>query len=703
MKRIQLISAALLIAVMFACKPKTEMKSDNPFFNKYDTPHGTIPFHIIKDTHYLPAFEEGMKRAKAEVEAIANSKKTPTFDNTIVALDNSGELLGKVSSVFFNLASAETNDSIKKLKAIILPRLTEFYNDINLNEALFARVKSVYNDMKNHKFTAEQKTLIEDTYFGFARNGANLKEEKKAKFREISKKLAKLGSKFGDNVLEQTNAYQLHITKESDLKGLPGYVKEAAALAAKRAKKTGWVITLQAPSFRPFLKFSENRKLREQVYKAYVTRCIGGKFDNTKIIKEIANLRLQRANVLGYNTHADYVLERRMAKSADKVNNFLKQLLDASLPYAKKEVEEVQKFANSLGFKGKLQKWDWSYYTEKLKEKKYKISEEEVKPYFELAKVQKGIFDLAEKLFGITFKVNKNIPVYHEEVTAYDVFDSEGKYLAVFYTDFHPREGKRGGAWMNDYKGQYFINGKDSRPHITNVCNFTRPTETMPSLLTFREVETMLHEFGHGLHGMLSRCHYKGVSGTSVPRDFVELPSQIMENWASEKEWLDQVAVHYKTGEKIPAELVQKIIDSGNFLSGNGSVRQLMYGMTDMSWHSITKPITMDSYEFEKKATEKTNLLPVVKGAFVSPAFGHIFSGGYAAGYYGYKWAEVLDADAFMAFKEKGIFDRATADKFRINILEKGGSEDPMVLYKRFRGAEPSIEPLLIRSGLLKK
>jgi peptidyl-dipeptidase Dcp len=570
-----------------------------------------------------------------------------------------------------------------------------------LNEKLFARVKAVYDQKDKLKLNAEQLTLLKETYDGFANNGANLSAADKAKYRELTKELSLTTLNFGQNVLKETNKYQMVISNKDLLAGLPDDVLDMLAANAKKAGKEGWLIDLKATSTIPVLKYADNRDLRRELYMANSTKCmVGGEFDNRENIKKIANLRLEIANLLGKKNYAEQVLQRRMAENSENVYDLLNKLLNAYKTTAEKEYAEVQAFADKNGAYFQVQPWDWSYYSEKLKAEKFNLNDEMLKPYFELERVKQGIFWLANKLYGLNFKENPNIQVYHPEVTAYDVTDSKGKFVAVFYADYHPRDGKRAGAWMSATKGQWKDGKKDSRPHITNTMNFTRPTSTKPALLTFSEVTTMLHEFGHGLHGMLANTTYSSLSGTSVYRDFVELPSQIMENWGVEKEFLDQFAVHYETGEKIPAELVQKIKDAENFNTAYFTLRQLSFGFLDMAWHTQETPFEGDVIAFEKAAMESTKVLPVVPNTGMSPTFSHIFSGGYAAGYYSYKWAEVLDADAYSVFQKNGIFDKKTADSFRVNILEKGGSEHPMVLYKRFRGKEPEVNALLRRHGI---
>ncbi|MDD3489557.1 MAG: M3 family metallopeptidase [Paludibacter sp.] len=673
----------------------------NPLLSPYKTIHQTIPFDQIKTEHYVPAFEEAMKQHMNEINEIVNNPKAPTFENTIVALDKAGSLLNKVSSPFFNLLGSETNDELQTIAQKMSPLLTEHSNSIRLNEKLFERVKVVYEGRDKLKLTPEQSTLLKKTYDGFADNGANLSEKDKVKYRKLSKELSMLTLNFGQNVLKETNNWNLHITDKNLLAGLPADVLEMLALNAKKAGKEGWMLDLKATTYVPVMKYADNRDLRRELYMAYSTRNMqGGEFDNLENIRSIANTRLEIAKLLGKNSYADQALVQRMAENKENVYDLLNKLLVAYKPAAQKEYDEVQAYANKNGAYFKVQSWDWSYYSEKLKAEKFDLTDEMLKPYFELENVKKGVFGLATKLFGVRFVKNTNIKVYHPEVDAYEVFDEKGKFLSVLYTDFHPREGKRAGAWMNEFKGQWIEGKTDSRPHITIVMNFTRPTETKPALLTYDELTTFLHEFGHALHGMQTKCTYESLSGTNVYRDFVELPSQIMENWASEKAFLDGFAVHYQTGEKIPAELIQKIKDSENFNTANFTLRQLSFGFLDMAWHSIEKPYKGDVIKMEKDAMAPTQILPVVSDAAMSPTFSHIFSGGYAAGYYSYKWAEVLDADAYSVFVKNGIFDKKTATSFRQNILVPGGTEHPMVLYKRFRGQEPTIDALLKRHGI---
>jgi peptidyl-dipeptidase Dcp len=675
--------------------------SGNPLLETFPGIHQTAPFNSIKIEHYLPAFEAAIQEAKREVQDIIDHPATPDFENTIVALDMAGERLSRIQSVFFNLNSAETCDQMQEIAQEIAPKLSDFGNDITLNEKLFARIKAVYENRETLKLGKEATTLLTKTYRRFVRSGANLNESDKTRYREITKELSTLGLQFQQNVLAETNAYELLISDSKDLAGLPDSVIEMAAETARSKNKEGWLFNLQYPSYFPFLKYADNRSLREEIFKASSSRANhDNEHDNKANIRRIVELRLEKAKLLGYSTHAEYKLQERMAESSEIVTRFLNELHQKSKPFAVKEFQEVQEFAEKLGFKGKIQRWDWAYYSEKLKSEKYNFTEEEVKPYLQLEKVIAGVFSLAEKLYGLHLQVNNDIEVYHPEVTAYEVFDESGKFVAVLYLDFFPREGKRSGAWMTDYRSQSNVDGKSVRPHVSLVTNFSKSTETMPSLLTFDEVTTFLHEFGHGLHGMLSQCKFPGTSGTSVYWDFVELPSQIHENWAYEKEWLDEFATHYQTGEKLPEELILKIQKAQNFQAAYMMERQLSFGMLDMAYHHRDSALIGDLKEFELQAIASTDLFDRVNGSLQSTSFSHIFSGGYDAGYYSYKWAEVLDADAFSVFQKNGIFDRKTADSFRINILEKGGSEHPMDLYKGFRGTEPTTEALLKRNGL---
>lgn len=676
--------------------------AQNPFFEKYNTPHGTPPFDKIKNEHYEPAIDKGIEEHNAEINRIVFVRSVPMFQNTIVPFEQSGETLSKVTSVFFNLLSSESDDEMLEIAQRIQPKLSQHTNEIMLNEGLFQKIKAVYDKRFDSNLTPEQIRLTEKIYESFENRGATLSGEKKEKYKELSAKLSQLTLTFGQNVLRETNKFEMLLTDKADLVGLPESVLDAAKAKAKSKDKEGWMFDLSAPSYIAFMKYSDRRDLREKLYMAYNTKCIkGGEFDNQENVRQIAKTRLDIANLLGYPDYATYVLKNKMAKDKKGVYGLLDQLFDAYADAAKKDVKAVQEYA--INFEGKdikLQPWDWSYYSEKLKDAKYQVNDELVRPYFELENVKKGVFGLATDLYGITFKKNEQIPVYHSEVEAFDILDENGKYLAVLFTDFHPRSGKRQGAWMTEFKGQYVKDGEDSRPHVSIVMNFTRPTETEPALLTFDEVETFLHEFGHALHGMLTKCNYESLSGTNVEHDFVELPSQIMENWLTQKEYLDRFAIHYKTGEKISAELIQKLIDASNYNAGYLCYRQLSFGYLDMAWHTLENAYNGDILDFEQKAMSKTALLPVVKGTNMSAAFNHIFSGGYAAGYYGYKWAEVLDADAFALFKETGIFNKETANSFRRNILQLGNTEDPMKLYIKFRGQAPTVKALLERNGI---
>lgn len=682
------------------------INAQNPFFEKYNTPHQTVPFDKIKNEHYEPAMLEGIKLHEAEIEAIINNPEAPTFANTIVAYEKSGKFLDRVTTVFGNLRSAETNDDLQKIAQKMIPLLSEHSNNISLNEKLFQRVKAVYKQKSKLSLTIEQAKLLDDIYDGFVRRGANLQGEARNKYRELSKKLSTLTLQFGENNLKETNNFQLVLTQKEQLAGLPEGIVEAAAQTAREKGVEGWVITLHAPSYVPFMTYASNRELRKELYMAYNTKCTkDNEFNTLEIVKDLVNTRMQIAQLLGYKSYADYTLKERMAESSKNVYKLLDQLLDAYTPTAKAEYNEVQELARSTqGKEFRLMPWDWSYYSDQLKNKKFSLNDEMLRPYFELSNVKEGVFGLATQLYGITFRKNSEIPVYHPDVDAYEVLDKDGSFLAVLYTDFHPRAGKRAGAWMTSFKGQWIDDqtGENSRPHITLVMNFTKPTESKPALLTFDEVNTFLHEFGHGLHGIFANTHYESLSGTSVYRDFVELPSQIMENFAVEKDFLSTFAKHYQTGEIIPDTLVQRIIDSSNFNVAYACLRQVSFGLLDMGWYTRTTPFTGDVKAYEQKAWEKAQILPVVEGTCMSAQFSHIFAGGYSAGYYSYKWAEVLDADAFSLFMQKGIFNQEVAQSFRNNILSKGGTEHPMTLYKRFRGQEPTIDALLIRNGIKK-
>lgn len=666
------------------------------------TPFDLAPFSKIKNEDFLPAFKHAISLAKEEINAITENNGVANFENTIEALDYSGEQLDRVSSVFFNLNSAETNDDIQKIAQEVSPMLSEFSNDVALNTELFKRVSIVFN--QDHSvLTAEQQTLLDKKYKGFSRNGTNLPEDKKEILRAIDKELATLKLTFGENILAETNVYELHLTNPNDVKGLPEGALEAATQVALQKDKKGWVFTLDYPSYIPFMKYADSRELRKKMAFAFGARGFQkNEHNNEEIVLKIATLRFQRAQLLGYDTHSHFVLEERMSGSPEKVTSFLNDLLEKAKPVALKEFAELENFAKELDNIDHLEKWDSAYYSEKLKNKLFNLDDEKLKPYFKLENVIDGVFTVAKKLFGLNFKQVSTIDTYHEDVKTYEVTDNSNNEIAVFYADFHPRKGKRNGAWMTSFKGQKIKNGINDRPHISNVCNFTKPTDTKPSLLTFNEVTTLFHEFGHGLHGMLANTTYPSLSGTSVYWDFVELPSQILENWCFEKECLDLFATHYQTGETIPMEYVEKIKTSANFQEGMATMRQLSFGLLDMSWHGGKSPETIkDVKAHEKEAFSDTSLFPDVAENCMSVAFSHIFQGGYSSGYYSYKWAEVLDADAFEAFKEKGIFNPETGKSFAEHILSKGGTEHPMTLYKRFKGAEPKPEALLKRAGLL--
>lgn len=678
----------------------------NPFFEKYNTPHGTTPFDRIKTEHYEPAIREGIRRQAAEIDAITDNNQAPTFENTILAYEQSGELLSRVITVFGNLRSAETNDELQDIAQKMVPLLSEHSNNISLNEKLFERVKAVYDRKGELSLTGEQEKLLENAYNGFVRHGANLQGEAKEKYRELTRELSSLTLQFSENNLKEVNNYQLVLTDKAQLAGLPESAVEAAAETAKEKGVDGWIFTLQAPSYLPFMTYADNRELRRELYMAYNTKCThDNEYNNLDIVRKLVNLRMAIARLLGYNDYAEYTLKERMAETADAVYKLLNNLLEAYTPTAEKEYEEVQALARKeQGDDFTVMPWDWSYYSNKLKDEKFSINEEMLRPYFELGKVKEGVFGLANKLYGITFRKNADIPVYHKDVDAYEVFDKDGTYLAVLYTDFHPREGKRAGAWMTEYKGQWIDRetGENSRPHISVVMNFTKPTESKPALLTHNEVETFLHEFGHALHGMFADSTYESLSGTNVYWDFVELPSQIMENFGIEKEFLNTFAHHYETGEALPDQLIWRIVDASNFNVAYSCLRQVSFGLLDMAWYTRTTPFEGDVKAYEQEAWARAQILPAVAETCMSTQFSHIFAGGYSAGYYSYKWAEVLDADAFSLFKQKGIFNREVAESFRENILSKGGTEHPMTLYKRFRSQEPTIDALLIRNGIKK-
>lgn len=678
---------------------------NNPLLQEWTTPYGTPPFTEIKTVHFKPAVEEAVRIAKDEITAIAENPSLPTFENTVAELDRSGQTLSKITSILFNLNSAETNKHLQEAAQEISPILTRFSNDVTLNQKLFDRIKIVFElcrDMSgNCQYTTEQKILTERKYRNFMLGGAALREEEKIRFREISEELAQLSLKFEENVLEETNSFELHITETEDLDGLPESLIEQGSTEAEKRKKQGWIFTLHYPSYVPFMQYSERRDLREKMLKAYSSRAFrSNDCDNRQNTLKIANLRLEIARMLGFKTFAEMILGDRMADTPGKVEKFLDELYIASKPAALRDFEHISSYAGSQGHTGDIERYDWAYYSEKLKKKVYNIDDEILKPYFSLEKVEAAVLGLSTSLYGINFIRSNTIPVYHPEVRTFEVYDHDDTFLSILYIDYHPRPGKNGGAWMTSYRDQKNENGNEVRPLISIVANFTRPSDTRPSLLSFNELTTFLHEFGHSLHGMLTKCTYESLSGTNVARDFVELPSQFMENFAFEKEWLDTWAMHYLTGEKIPGEIISKIKETSTFNEGYACYRQLGFAFLDMAWHTITNPVDIDISEFESVAMEKTELFPPIEGLNMSASFGHIFGGGYAAGYYGYKWAEVLDADAFSYFTETGIFNKETAISFRKNILEKGGTEKPYDLYVRFRGKEPSIDAFLRRSGL---
>lgn len=668
----------------------------------FNTKYNTAPFRIIQTEDFLPAFKETIKMAKKEIDTIVINPKKPSFENTIEALDFSGEQLDRISSIFFNLNSAETNEAIQKIAQEVSPLLSEFSNDITLNEDLFKRVKTVYYSKPELNLTTEQTTLLDKKYKSFSRNGANLPKDKKIQLREIDKKLSTLKLKFGENVLAETNKFEMLITDESNLSGLPEGTKEAAKQLAESKEKKGWLFTLDYPSYIPFITYADNRDLRKKLSLAAGAKAFkGDALDNQNNVLQIAQLRYERANLLGYKTHAHFVLEERMAETPETVLKFSNDLLEKAKPAAEREYKKLENFAKDLDNIDQLQKWDGAYYSEKLKQKLFSLDDELLKPYFKLENVINGAFTIANKLFDLNFEEIDTIDKYHEDVLTYKVTDSKGDFISIFYADFFPRSGKRNGAWMTSYKPQYIKNKENSRPHISIVCNFTKPTKTKPSLLTFNEVTTLFHEFGHALHGMLANTTYPSLSGTSVFWDFVELPSQVMENWCYEKEALELFATHYETGEVIPMELVEKIKDSATFHEGMQTLRQLSLGLLDMSWHSQDPTSIKSVKTYEDDVFKNTSLYPKTKETCMSTSFSHIFQGGYSSGYYSYKWAEVLDADAFEYFKQEGIFNKRVADKFKNHVLSQGGTENPMTLYKRFRGQKPQPEALLRRAGLI--
>lgn len=705
-----------LFTMVLASTVLAATAATNPFFEykNWKTPHGTYPFNEIHAEHYMPAFEEAFKRGLQDIDKIVNNPAAPTFANTIEAYEASGEMLTIVAGCFYNLTSAETNDTLQQISMELSPKMSEYSSNIRLNEGLFKRIKAVYEQRDKLKLDKAQRKLLEDIYESFANNGANLSPEDKETYRQLSAKLSQLTLQFGQNVLKATNAWSMLINDETLLAGLNEDTKAMLRANAEKKGLEGWLLNLKPTTTIPVMQDLDNRDIRRELYMANASKCVGGEFDNTANIVEIVNTRLALANLFGKKTYADKSLYKTMAETPENVYKLLDQLRDAYMPAAQAEVQELEDYAHAHGFyAAHLQPWDWSYYSKKLKKEKYAISDDDLRPYFELENVKKGVFGLAERLYGLKFKENKKIQVYNPEVTAYEVFDEKGKFLAVYYADFHPRDGKRGGAWMNDFQPQYMVGKKDHRPHIVNVMNFTRPTAEKPALFTYDEVRTFLHEFGHGLHGMLTRCQYSAQSGTNVPRDFVELPSQFNENFIDEKEFLDTFAKHYKTGESLPQELLDKMHASQTYHAAYSCVRQLSFGYLDMAWHTLDKPFevnetigTLESVcRFSDEAMAQVQVVPTVPGTQMATAFTHIFSGGYAAGYYSYKWSELLDADAFSVFKEAqkkngSIFDKKAAKRFRENVLEKGGTERAMDLYVRFRQGEPTINALLERDGI---
>ena len=695
MKKKLLIAGAAL--ALISCN------MENPLLTESTAPFGAPQFDKIKNEHYLPAFKQGIAEAKAEIDAIVANQEEPTFENTIEAMEYAGQTLSKVASVFYALMEANTNDTMQQIAEQISPMLTEYSMYVSLNNDLFQRVKAVYEKKDELGLDKDQMTLLEDNYKSFVRGGANLSDEDKAVYSKLSEELSLATLQFSKNVLAATNAYTLHVTDSTELGGLPEFVKTMAAETAAEKGLEGWAFTLDYPSYSPFLKYSTNRELRKQVWMAYNTRAIGGENDNTEIVKKIVDLRIKIANILGYETYADYALENRMAKTKKTVDEFVMQLLEPSMAFAKKDVADVLAYAKKNGFEeNELQPWDFSYWSERYQEAEYSLSAEELKPYFQLESCIDAVFGLATRLYGITFEEQNDVPVYHEDVKVYEVKDVDGSHLALFYADFFPRASKRGGAWMTDFRGQSVRDGVEYRPFVTIVCNFTKPTADAPALITHDELTTFLHEFGHALHGILAKGRYPSLTGTSVSRDFVELPSQIMENWAYEPEYLNSFAKHYQTGEPIPAELIEKVVAAKNYLAGYAQVRQLHFGYLDMAWHTLKEVPSMSVLDFETKTLAPYAVMPAVEGTAFSTSFSHIFSGGYSAGYYSYKWAEVLEADAFSLFKEKGIFNTEVSNSFRENILSKGSVEDADVIYRNFRGHDPQPEALMKKLGLTK-
>lgn len=691
------IAAALLLATTLSCTMQ------NPLLTESKLPYGAPQFDQIKNEHYMPAFEQAIAEAKADVDAIVACQDAPSFENTVVALEQSGRTLDRVSSIFFNLLEAVSDDEMQEIAEKVSPMLTEFSMYVSLNEALFQRVKAVWEQRESLSLDTDQARLLEKSYKSFSRNGANLSAEDKETFSKYSEELSLLSLQFNKNVLAATNAFVLNLKDSSELAGLPDFVLEQGAAAAVEKGLEGWAFDLSYPSYGPFMKYSTRRDLREKLYRAYNTRALGGDYDNRENIMKIVDLRMKEAMLLGYGTYADYAIEERMAKNPETVNAFIEKLLTPSLPAARAEVADILAFAKANGFEGEaIMPWDFSFWSEKYRDEKYALNDELLKPYFQLESCISAVFDLAHRLYGINFTERTDIPGYHKDVKVYDVTDESGKHLSLFYADFFPRASKGNGAWMTEFRGQRIIDGVEYRPFVSIVTNFTKPTAKDPSLLTHDELTTFLHEFGHALHGMLAEGRYGSLAGTNVSRDFVELPSQIMENWAFEPEYLNTFARHYQTGEALPVELIDKIVAAKNYLAAYAQVRQLHFGILDMAWHTLTALPQTDAVSFEKQALADAAVMPDVPECAISTSFGHIFSGGYSAGYYSYKWAEVLEADAFSLFQEKGIFNREVSDSFRRNVLSKGSTEDEAVLYRRFRGHDPAPEALLTKLGITK-
>jgi len=697
----RVLGILLIIGLMTACNNESKQIVENPFFQNYGTPFETPDFEKIKIKHFLPAYQKAVEEASADVIAIAEQVEEPTFENTIVALEKRGNLLNKVNGVFYNLTGAHTNDSLIAISKEVGPMLSKLEDDMYLNEKLFARVEQIWKSKEEVELNHEQARLLELYYKNFVRGGAKLDEEGKTNLRDINQQLSLLSIEFGDNVRNETNAFELVIEDKKDLAGLPETVIEGAAETAEAKGKNGWIFTVQKPSMIPFLQYAENRELRKQIYQAYINRGNNSnEYDNNETLKKIANLRVQKAQLLGYETHADYVLQKTMASKKENVLSFIEKIWEPALKMAQKEAAMMQAMMSKDGIDSKLESWDWWYYAEKIRKEKYDLNESEMSEYFPLEHVRQGAFDVANKLFGITFHKRKDIPVYHPEVEVFEVKEADGKHLGLLYTDYFPRESKSGGAWMNDIRGQHRVKGEEVTPLIVNVCNFTKPTDDAPALLTFDEVTTLFHEFGHALHGLLSNCTYPSLAGTSVSRDFVEFPSQIMENWAADPEVLKMFTSHYKTGQPIPDELIEKIKSASKFNQGFATVEYLAASYLDMQWHTMGEVYNGEVQDFENKALAEINLMPEIVARYKSTYFNHIFAGGYSSGYYSYIWSEVLDSDGYAYFKETDIFDKEKAEKLRKYVLSAGNSDDPMQLYKNFRGAEPDIEALLEKRGL---